>query len=84
MNVSGISHMTHINPLGINPSLRKSELALVIAREIMKRDGLIGFYRGYSASLLAYVPNSALWWGFYHFYQGINQNYFIPFLSLNV
>lgn len=33
-------------------------------------DGIAGFYRGYLASLSAYVPNSALWWGFYHFYQG--------------
>lgn len=70
MNVTGISHGSQINPLGINPSLRKSELAIEIAKEILRRDGVVGFYRGYTASLLAYVPNSALWWGFYHFYQG--------------
>lgn len=40
-------------------------------------DGIKGFYRGYWASLSAYVPNSALWWGFYHFYQGI---FFILFV----
>ena len=61
----------NINPLGVNASAKKSELAMKIAREILKRDGLQGFYRGYTASLLAYVPNSALWWGFYHFYQGL-------------
>lgn len=70
MNATGICHGQHINPLGIDPNLRKSELAVQIAREILRRDGLVGYYRGYTASLLAYVPNSALWWGFYHFYQG--------------
>lgn len=70
MNATGICHGHEINPLGINPNLRKSELAIQIAREILRRDGLVGYYRGYTASLLAYVPNSALWWGFYHIYQG--------------
>jgi solute carrier family 25, member 44 len=70
MNAHGLSHGHQINPLGINPSLRKSELAFQIAREIFRRDGIFGYYRGYTASLLAYVPNSALWWAFYHFYQG--------------
>lgn len=41
-----------------------------VAKQIFKTDGLVGFYRGYFASLCSYVPNSALWWGFYHFYQG--------------
>lgn len=65
------SHGEKVNPFGINPNAKKSDLAMKIAREILKRDGLQGFYRGYTASLLTYVPNSALWWGFYHFYQGL-------------
>uniref|UniRef100_A0A8C4Q6R1 Solute carrier family 25 member 44a n=1 Tax=Eptatretus burgeri TaxID=7764 RepID=A0A8C4Q6R1_EPTBU len=36
--------------------------------QIIKVDGLRGFYRGYIASLLTYIPNSAVWWPFYHFY----------------
>ncbi|XP_007906200.1 solute carrier family 25 member 44 [Callorhinchus milii] len=36
--------------------------------QIFRSDGLRGFYRGYIASLLTYIPNSALWWPFYHFY----------------
>ncbi|KYO41792.1 solute carrier family 25 member 44 [Alligator mississippiensis] len=36
--------------------------------QIFKADGLRGFYRGYVASLLTYIPNSAVWWPFYHFY----------------
>ncbi|RZC41371.1 Mito carr domain containing protein [Asbolus verrucosus] len=59
------------NTLGIavKPGMSKFAITLDVAREIFKRDGIRGFYRGYMASLAAYVPNSALWWGFYHFYQ---------------
>lgn len=39
-----------------------------ITLQIFAADGLRGFYRGYVASLLTYIPNSALWWPFYHFY----------------
>jgi solute carrier family 25, member 44 len=72
MMVLGMNaHGTAINPLGINTAAKKSELAIKIAKEIFRRDGVTGYYRGYTASLLAYVPNSALWWGFYHYYQGL-------------
>uniref|UniRef100_A0A7N8XA45 Solute carrier family 25 member 44b n=2 Tax=Mastacembelus armatus TaxID=205130 RepID=A0A7N8XA45_9TELE len=39
-----------------------------IMAQIFAADGLRGFYRGYVASLLTYIPNSAVWWPFYHFY----------------
>ncbi|XP_038157252.1 solute carrier family 25 member 44a [Cyprinodon tularosa] len=39
-----------------------------ITVQILAADGFRGFYRGYVASLLTYIPNSALWWPFYHFY----------------
>lgn len=39
-----------------------------IVVQIYHADGLRGFYRGYVASLLTYIPNSAVWWPFYHFY----------------
>ncbi|KAJ3596489.1 hypothetical protein NHX12_002896 [Muraenolepis orangiensis] len=39
-----------------------------IVVQIFAADGFRGFYRGYVASLLTYIPNSALWWPFYHFY----------------
>lgn len=60
-----------VNPLGIkfDQNTPKFRLGVEIAREILRRDGVIGFYRGYTASLMAYVPNSAMWWGFYHLYQ---------------
>lgn len=63
---------TVVNPLGIKFDQERGRLSVSydIAKEIMRRDGLRGFYRGYSASLMAYVPNSAMWWAFYHMYQG--------------
>ncbi|XP_051975969.1 solute carrier family 25 member 44-like [Xyrauchen texanus] len=39
-----------------------------IVVQIFHADGFHGFYRGYVASLLTYIPNSAIWWPFYHFY----------------
>lgn len=62
---------SHMNPLGINtgPNRTRLNISLDIAKEIIRRDGFKGFYRGYTASLMAYVPNSALWWVFYHMYQ---------------
>lgn len=58
--------------------MRKGRFAITAAvvKQIVHYDGLPGFYRGYTASLCAYVPNSALWWGFYHFYQG-NHNHLL-------
>lgn len=41
-----------------------------IVRQVFAADGFRGFYRGYVASLLTYIPNSAVWWPFYHFYAG--------------
>lgn len=62
----------HLNPLGIKltPDRTRLNVSIDIAKEILRRDGFRGFYRGYTASLMAYVPNSAMWWGFYHLYQG--------------
>ncbi|XP_016354682.1 solute carrier family 25 member 44-like [Sinocyclocheilus anshuiensis] len=39
-----------------------------IIGQIFAVDGIRGFNRGYVASLLTYIPNSAVWWPFYHFY----------------
>ncbi|CAJ0968373.1 unnamed protein product, partial [Ranitomeya imitator] len=39
-----------------------------IILQIFKAVSLKGFYQRYVASLLTYIPNSAVWWPFYHFY----------------
>jgi len=39
-----------------------------IIREIHNRHGIPGYYKGYWISICTYAPNSALWWGFYHWY----------------
>lgn len=50
-----------------------------ITVQILAADGFRGFYRGYVASLLTYIPNSALWWPFYHFYGGKYTHWFSVF-----
>lgn len=72
-----------INPLGIkyNRNTGRLKLSIDIAREILKRDGFLGFYRGYTASLMAYVPNSAMWWAFYHLYQDELYRVMPPWVS---
>lgn len=58
-----------INPLNIEfHSRSKFDIAKQITWEVYRRDGFAGFYRGYMASLGTFVPNSAFWWSFYHFY----------------
>lgn len=65
-----------MNPLGVKTAGRSwFQLTGDIMQKIYVKDGLRGFYRGYFASLAAYVPNSAMWWAFYHLYQG-KQFYF--------
>ena len=39
--------------------------ALNIIKDIMKKEGLRGFYRGYVPTMLKYAPESALWWALY-------------------
>ncbi|XP_076863045.1 solute carrier family 25 member 44a isoform X2 [Brachyhypopomus gauderio] len=41
--------------------------------QVFAADGFQGFYRGYVASLLTYIPNSAVWWPFYHFYAVVQD-----------
>lgn len=60
-----------LNPLGIATHGKSwFNITSDIVRQIYLKDGIQGFYRGYVASLAAYVPNSAMWWAFYHLYQG--------------
>ena len=47
----------------------RAQVVKDIVRTIYHKDGLRGFYRGYTASLCTYVPSSALWWSFYHLFQ---------------
>ncbi|XP_006617082.1 solute carrier family 25 member 44 [Apis laboriosa] len=60
-----------MNPLGLilEPGKSRAQISIDIIKSIYQRDGYRGFYRGYCASLCAYVPNSALWWGLYTSYQ---------------
>lgn len=42
---------------------------LAMARHIVRAEGVLGLYRGFGASIVTFVPSSALWWGSYGFYQ---------------
>lgn len=56
--------------LGINFNQKhKGSVASSIIKELYRRDGMKGFYRGYFASVCTYVPASALWWMFYPLYS---------------
>ena len=63
-------HANFYNPLGIVVQNRsRVQIFRDIARTIYVKDGARGFYRGYLASLFTYVPSSASWLTFYHFFQ---------------
>ncbi|XP_054722718.1 solute carrier family 25 member 44-like [Uloborus diversus] len=64
-----VANPTAMNPLNIQLGSSRRGLAMAIVREVYKKDGLKGFYRGYYASLCTYVPSSALWWMFYPVYS---------------
>uniref|UniRef100_S4RV58 Solute carrier family 25 member 44b n=1 Tax=Petromyzon marinus TaxID=7757 RepID=S4RV58_PETMA len=53
---------------GLNAHAAQFGQARDIVRQIRQVDGMRGFYRGYLASLLTYIPSSAVWWPFYHLY----------------
>jgi solute carrier family 25 protein 44 len=40
-----------------------------MARDIYRRDGVRGFYKGFGASLAVNAPSSAIWWGTYGFFR---------------
>uniref|UniRef100_A0A6P7FR27 Solute carrier family 25 member 44 n=1 Tax=Diabrotica virgifera virgifera TaxID=50390 RepID=A0A6P7FR27_DIAVI len=71
MGVNSRGGEQDFNHLGMKtkPNQSKFSITIDVAKHIFRMDGIAGFYRGYFASLSAYVPNSALWWGFYHIYQ---------------
>jgi len=61
-----------VNPFNIELEGRsKAAIAADITRNVYRRDGLKGFYRGYTAAVCTYGTSSAFWWTFYHFFQEI-------------
>lgn len=49
--------------------------AYIIVKQIIKEEGVIGFYRGLGASIATFVPSSAIWWGSYGVYQKLIWQY---------
>lgn len=79
MGGSQMDKSSKMNPLEIKTNQSRMRIAIDIASAILQKDGIKGYYRGYTASLMAYVPNSALWWTFYHLYQGKYLIFFFRF-----
>ena len=42
-----------------------------VVGNILKNEGFVGLYRGFSISLLTFVPSSAIWWGSYGAYTNM-------------
>ena len=67
---SGASAVGGANALAIQTEGRtKAQIVGDVVRAVYQKDGFRGFYRGYGASICTYVPSSASWWTFYHFFQ---------------
>jgi len=74
--------------------LSKSELKTPLSRfvgvcsYITREYGIRGFYKGYSISMITFIPNSALWWGFYNFYcdqlSYLTNSFSVPRLLIQV
>ncbi|RWS30295.1 solute carrier family 25 member 44-like protein [Leptotrombidium deliense] len=61
---------TFANPLTIQRvEKERFGFGVAVIRELYRKDGFKGFYRGYFASLTTFVPSSALWWMFYSIYS---------------
>lgn len=47
---------------------------LQLARQIVSEEGVLGLYRGFGASVVTFVPSSAIWWASYGAWQTILWN----------
>ncbi|KAJ6641643.1 Solute carrier family 25 member 44 [Pseudolycoriella hygida] len=69
-NAGGV--VREVNPLNID---YKGKSRFIVTKEIalaiFRREGILGFYRGYFTSLAMFAPNSALWWNFYQVFQDL-------------
>ena len=45
-----------------------------VVGNILRNEGFVGLYRGFSISLLTFVPSSAIWWGSYGAYTNMMFN----------
>jgi len=70
-----------VNPFNIHvEGVSKAKIAAEVTKHIYSRDGFRGFYRGFTTSLATYVPSSAFWWTFYHFFQETYDKVIPPFV----
>jgi len=65
----------NVKPLIIDTAgLSRFQIDLAVVRQLYKTDGFTGFYRGYLASLMTYIPSSICFWIIYPTYSGFLCN----------
>lgn len=64
--------LASLQTIEVSDEMKRTRLGAVmsIIRKVYKRDGILGFYKGYWVSLVVFAPSSALWWFFYDTYCG--------------
>ncbi|RHY31476.1 hypothetical protein DYB32_003462 [Aphanomyces invadans] len=64
---SSTLHRLHLMyKVGVQAASKAKTLGLLsISRDIFRKQGILGFYKGYIPSVLTYAPSSGIWWGFY-------------------
>ncbi|ETW01354.1 hypothetical protein H310_06912 [Aphanomyces invadans] len=61
-----VSQRMMIDGQGVQAASKAKTLGLLsISRDIFRKQGILGFYKGYIPSVLTYAPSSGIWWGFY-------------------
>lgn len=62
----------HLDPIVVSETAMNSRGGLVVSivKEIYRKQGLKGFYRGYFSSVMSYGSQSAIWWSLYYKYMG--------------
>ncbi|XP_064596418.1 solute carrier family 25 member 44-like [Liolophura sinensis] len=65
--------LASLQTIEVSDEMKRTRLGAVmsIIRNVYKRDGILGFYKGYWVSLVVFAPSSALWWFFYDTYCGV-------------
>lgn len=58
----------------IEPTHSHRSSALYVINDILRKDGIRGFYRGFGMSLFSSLPIGTLWWGSYSGMQHCVQN----------
>lgn len=62
-----VSQRMMLNNQGVDArkSRERAKGFMSVTKDVFRREGLRGFYRGYFPSIATYAPSSSIWWGSY-------------------